>query len=480
MSNQSKKMLSIVLAGAVVLGSLGFSEADAAKKVKLSAKKLSIKVGKTKTLKVKNAKKAKWSIRKGKKYIQLKSKKKKSVKIKAKKFGTAVVAAKVGKKTYLCNVSVLDPTAISGKPSATPTAAGQTIVNITYVTGNTPDPNAASTAGPVAEPVKDVTIDMSKVNAKTFYKAGYVYLDDQLPDKFDMSYFSSCEVGFELKFKEGGDQSKLTNGKLALVNDVAMLDGMKSLGTDSQPVAGGYVINPGLSSATLSLSGVTGRAVGLNVQPMDSNANYSWPESLYSITITSIKFKANPSTVYPEGAPVATRAPFSPAGQEAAPAGDATPAPTEAPKTKVTDIDVDLTGMKTTFTSNNAKIEFKSDTLPENFDIKLFDRVEFTYEMVLKGEDPEEEIRNNKIGMACRNSELDGYGYGSASTNGLLPTATSTSIQIPEDIDGTKVIGFNIQVGGTGNNWAWPSDYLTSVTIKSIKFVAKEDAYYPN
>ncbi|WP_026835358.1 hypothetical protein [Eubacterium xylanophilum] len=478
MSNQSKKMLSIVLAGAVVLGSLGFSEADAAKKVKLSAKKLSIKVGKTKTLKVKNAKKAKWSIRKGKKYIQLKSKKKKSVKIKAKKFGTAVVAAKVGKKTYLCNVSVLDPTAISGKPSATPTAAGQTIVNITYVTGNTPDPNAASTAGPVAEPVKDVTIDMSKVNAKTFYKAGYVYLDDQLPDKFDMSYFSSCEVGFELKFKEGGDQSKLTNGKLALVNDVAMLDGMKSLGTDSQPVAGGYVINPGLSSATLSLSGVTGRAVGLNVQPMDSNANYSWPESLYSITITSIKFKANPSTVYPEGAPVATRAPFSPAGQEAAPAGDATPAPTEAPKTKVTDIDVDLTGVTSKFSSNGKTLDF-GDKLPANFDVKLFKSIEVSYKLNLKAGEDGSDIGHGKVGVACRASEFNGYSDGQAMVDGLKPGAESVSITIPEDIDGTKVLGFNIQMSQSDWSKGWPTS-LESVEITGVKFIAKEDAYYEN
>ena len=75
--------------------------------MKLSKKKVTITVGKSKKITLKNSKKkAKWSIKKGKKFIKLTKKKKKSVTIKAVKKGTATVVAKVGKKKYTCKVTV--------------------------------------------------------------------------------------------------------------------------------------------------------------------------------------------------------------------------------------------------------------------------------------------------------------------------------------------------------------------------------------
>ena len=83
------------------------SEAYAAKKVKLSSKKLSLKVGQKKTLKLKNnKKKVKWSVVSGKKFVKLSAKKKTGVTIKGKKKGTAKVQAKIGKKKYTCKVVV--------------------------------------------------------------------------------------------------------------------------------------------------------------------------------------------------------------------------------------------------------------------------------------------------------------------------------------------------------------------------------------
>jgi len=74
---------------------------------KLSAKKLTIKVGKTAALKVKKtSKKAKWSIVSGKKNIRLTAKKKTSVKVKAVKAGKAKISCKIGKKKLVCKVSV--------------------------------------------------------------------------------------------------------------------------------------------------------------------------------------------------------------------------------------------------------------------------------------------------------------------------------------------------------------------------------------
>lgn len=90
-------------------------KAEAAAKVKLSSKKLTVQVGKTKTLKLKNnKKKTKWQIVSGKGKIKLKKKKKNSVKIEGKKAGTAKVRVKVGKKKYTCKVTVQAATSGGG------------------------------------------------------------------------------------------------------------------------------------------------------------------------------------------------------------------------------------------------------------------------------------------------------------------------------------------------------------------------------
>lgn len=94
----------------VLIVSLGFTPmvpAAAKKKVALSAKNVTLKVGKQKKLSLKNTtQKVKWSISSGKKVLRLKSKKKKSVVIVAKKAGIAKVQAKLGKKKYICKVTV--------------------------------------------------------------------------------------------------------------------------------------------------------------------------------------------------------------------------------------------------------------------------------------------------------------------------------------------------------------------------------------
>lgn len=85
---------------------LGSNTADAAKKIKISKTKLTLKVGQSKTLSVKNLskknkKKLKWSS--SKKKVATVSKK---GKVTAKKAGTAKITAKVGKKKYTCKVTV--------------------------------------------------------------------------------------------------------------------------------------------------------------------------------------------------------------------------------------------------------------------------------------------------------------------------------------------------------------------------------------
>lgn len=99
-------MLGLVLAGSMVI-SMTSPVADAAAKMSLSKKKITITQGEKVTLKVKKAtKKVKWSVTKGKKVIKLSKKKKASVVITGKKAGKAVVTAKAGKKKLTCKVTV--------------------------------------------------------------------------------------------------------------------------------------------------------------------------------------------------------------------------------------------------------------------------------------------------------------------------------------------------------------------------------------
>lgn len=93
---------------ALLLCSISAPRAEAAKKkTVLSSKKLTIAAGKYKTLKLKkNKKKVKWTVVSGKKCVSLKLKKKTGVRILARKKGTAKVQAKIGKKKYICKITV--------------------------------------------------------------------------------------------------------------------------------------------------------------------------------------------------------------------------------------------------------------------------------------------------------------------------------------------------------------------------------------
>ncbi|MFR1504491.1 MAG: hypothetical protein ACLSUS_10400 [Opitutales bacterium] len=101
------KNIAMILTLALMAGLCQTAAPSQAATPKLSAKKLTMKVGKTAALKVKKtSKKAKWSIVSGKKNIRLTAKKKTSVKVKAVKAGKAKISCKIGKKKLVCKVSV--------------------------------------------------------------------------------------------------------------------------------------------------------------------------------------------------------------------------------------------------------------------------------------------------------------------------------------------------------------------------------------
>ena len=101
------KNIAMILSLALTAGLCQTAAPSQAATPKLSAKKLTMKVGKTAAFKVKKtSKKAKWSIVSGKKNIRLTAKKKTSVKVKAVKAGKAKISCKIGKKKLVCKVSV--------------------------------------------------------------------------------------------------------------------------------------------------------------------------------------------------------------------------------------------------------------------------------------------------------------------------------------------------------------------------------------
>lgn len=143
-------LVSFTLLLALVAG-MSAPQTDAAGRLKLSRKKVTIKVGQKKTIKVKNAKKkAIWKIKTGKKYISLAKKKKKSVTIKGKKQGKAVVTAKVGKKKLTCKVTIKKKDTKKNdtpKPSAT---SSLTTTDKPGTSGTSPATDKPATPSPTA------------------------------------------------------------------------------------------------------------------------------------------------------------------------------------------------------------------------------------------------------------------------------------------------------------------------------------------
>lgn len=309
MKKQFCKTMSYVMTAALLLGvSMPSSPAAAKKKApKLSTKKVSISVGQKKTIKLKNGKKAVWSIKSGKKVVSLSKKKKTSVVVKGKKAGKAVVLAKVGKKKLTCKVTVKAKKPIVTKAPTITTAP------------NTNKPSTAPTATPTAVPtntpqqgevVKNIVIDLSKVGDTEFTASpAKIDFSKQLDSRFDLSYFKEIKVAYELTF-DGEDTSKMTGGKIALAGSEASLTGY------DDGVAFTYDMMPNTTSVTIPFDEkLSGSAVGINIQPMDKNASWGWPETLKSVKITSIVFVARAGATYP-----------------AAGASKPTPKPTVAPE----------------------------------------------------------------------------------------------------------------------------------------------------
>ena len=134
----------------------------AKKKVKLSKKSVTVTVGKTVKVKLKNnKKKVKWTVVSGKKNVKLSKKKKTGVTIHGKKAGKAKVQAKVGKKKFVCKVTVKNADTNqntdknngkkTAKPTVKPTEKPVLPSTPTPKPDNKPDPTPIETMMPPDE-----------------------------------------------------------------------------------------------------------------------------------------------------------------------------------------------------------------------------------------------------------------------------------------------------------------------------------------
>ena len=157
---QWKRVCSVVLSGALALsmafsGVSGITSEAKAKKATLKTKSVSLKVGKSKTIKIKNKKKTcKYTFKSSKKKVATVSKK---GKIKAKKEGSAKITVKEikkkgkGKARKVGTVKVKvtgnsGPSTTDGGSKVTPTSTTGTNVTPTPSTGTEPGENATATA----------------------------------------------------------------------------------------------------------------------------------------------------------------------------------------------------------------------------------------------------------------------------------------------------------------------------------------------
>ncbi len=139
-----QKAISLTLVTGMLVTGVCSQTASARKKVSISSKKLTLKIGQKKRLKVRNAKKKiVWSS-KNKKVATVN---KKGL-VKAKEKGTTTIIAKVGKKKYTCKVTVKKKKA--SKPS-TASAAPQK-PSTPSISTSVPTPTAVPTATPIPKP----------------------------------------------------------------------------------------------------------------------------------------------------------------------------------------------------------------------------------------------------------------------------------------------------------------------------------------
>ena len=269
------KNIAMILSLALTAGLCQTAAPSQAATPKLSAKKLTMKVGKTAALKVKKtSKKAKWSIASGKKNIRLTAKKKTSVKVKAVKAGKAKISCKIGKKKLVCKVTVYGPippcVIPTQQPTQSPTVTASAAPMATVEPTSTPTQTPEVTKVPVrtheptenrimAEPAKYTELPSEDENGNPIsYADGgkiYYFFGTEISrGKIEtLSIETSCKVPEEVLGSM--DLSEKQNGSV-----IAWYTDTDNNGRYEMTIGqdGGVVANPNSSYLFCDLDVVTG------------------------------------------------------------------------------------------------------------------------------------------------------------------------------------------------------------------------------
>lgn len=203
----------------------------AKKQVKLNKKSVSVAVGKTVKVKLKNnKKKVKWTVVSGKKNVALSKKGKTGVTIKGKRVGKAKVQAKIGKKKYVCTVTVTNKnkaqTTVAKKTAAPGNTTGTTAGKNTGSTAAkptatpTPTPTPTSTPTPTTNPTVTLSADAQALKKiiEEQKKAGATVSED-LQDKDQYSWDDGTLIG--ITWNKVGLTGKLDLGSFASLKSVS-------------------------------------------------------------------------------------------------------------------------------------------------------------------------------------------------------------------------------------------------------------------
>ena len=226
-----KKTLVVALTFAMTVVMVPQSALAAKKQVKLNKKSVSVAVGKTVKVKLKNnKKKVKWTVVSGKKNVALSKKGKTGVTIKGKRVGKAKVQAKIGKKKYVCTVTVTNKnkaqTTVAKKTAAPGNTTGTTAGKNTGSTAAkptatpTPTPTPTSTPTPTTNPTVTLSADAQALKKiiEEQKKAGATVSED-LQDKDQYSWDDGTLIG--ITWNKVGLTGKLDLGSFASLKSVS-------------------------------------------------------------------------------------------------------------------------------------------------------------------------------------------------------------------------------------------------------------------
>ena len=238
-----KKTLAVALTFAMTVVMVPQSALAAKKPVKLNKKSVSVAVGKTVKVKLKNnKKKVKWTVVSGKKNVALSKKGKTGVTVKGKRVGKAKVQAKIGKKKYVCTVTVTNKNKTqitaakktaapgnttgttagknTGSTAAKPTATPTPTPTSTPTPTPTPTPTSTPTPTPTANPTVTLSADAQALKKiiEEQKKAGATVSED-LQDKDQYSWDEGTLIG--ITWNKVGLTGKLDLGSFASLKSVS-------------------------------------------------------------------------------------------------------------------------------------------------------------------------------------------------------------------------------------------------------------------